>query len=328
MITPSPADGSTTATTVEQVRKQELLYRCSACGADRGCDCSAPAIKKAAAAIAANPRKSGRAIAAEIGVSHTTVQNARKQVANDLPPEPAGADDSAPEDIRIGRDGKSYPARKSREETPKLNAVGKPFSPSYDPNYKRRTPPPSINRLFAPLRARYVGDGQKPMAVQAQEAPAEPAQDVTSVHAKFIDPPGCATVASVKFMITQAEKAALRERGLTDDQIAELTPQAAADILAQATAGGDAPDAENANAADDAFAPPVATVTDLPGWMTTEEAEASYQETLFAQACLLWESMADETRQRFLARVQNELAHAPDGDLDATPRAADAVEPA
>jgi hypothetical protein len=114
-----------TTSQFEQVRKQELNYTCSACGADRGCDCSAPAIEKAAAAIAANPRKSGRAIAAEIGVSHTTVQNARKQVANDLPPEPAGrADDSAPEDIRIGRDGKSYPAeKKKKREAEKENAA-------------------------------------------------------------------------------------------------------------------------------------------------------------------------------------------------------------
>ncbi len=27
-------------------QKQELLFRCTACGADRGCDCNAPAIEK------------------------------------------------------------------------------------------------------------------------------------------------------------------------------------------------------------------------------------------------------------------------------------------
>jgi hypothetical protein len=115
----------TTISQFEQVRKQELNYTCSACGADRGCDCNAPAIKKAAAAIAASPQKSDRAIAAETGVSHTTVQNARKQVANDLPPEPADADDSAPESVRIGRDGKSYPAEKKKREAVPADDPGK-----------------------------------------------------------------------------------------------------------------------------------------------------------------------------------------------------------
>jgi hypothetical protein len=130
----------------------------------------------------------------------------------------------------------------SDDQEPKLNAVGRPLSPSYDPDYRLRTPLTSISRLYAPMRgAPYVGDGhwRKPIAVVVDDARA-------------------------------------------------------------------------INAADDLCAPPAVTVTDLPGWMTAEEAEASYQETLFAQACLLWESMADETRQRFLARLQNELARAPD----------------
>jgi hypothetical protein len=101
----------------EQVRKQELNYTCSACGADRGCDCNAPAIKKAAAAIADNPQKSDRAIGAEAGISHTTVQNARKQVANDLPPEAA--------EVRIGRDGKSYNKKKKKPIAPLAPTVSK-----------------------------------------------------------------------------------------------------------------------------------------------------------------------------------------------------------
>ena len=32
----------------------------------------------------------------------------------------------------------------------KLNAVGKPYSPQYDPNWKRKTPLTSIKRLYAP----------------------------------------------------------------------------------------------------------------------------------------------------------------------------------
>jgi hypothetical protein len=54
---------------------------------------------RAVEAIRANPNKSNRAIAAELGVSDMTVKRAR---------EASGATFDAPE--RIGRDGKSYPA--------------------------------------------------------------------------------------------------------------------------------------------------------------------------------------------------------------------------
>ena len=37
-------------------------------------------------------------------------------------------------------------------ESPRLNALGKPLSPSYDPNYKVRTPLTSIGRLRAPMQ--------------------------------------------------------------------------------------------------------------------------------------------------------------------------------
>jgi chromosome segregation ATPase len=36
-------------------------------------------------------------------------------------------------------------------ESPRLNALGKPLSPSYDPNYKIKTPLSSINRLRKPM---------------------------------------------------------------------------------------------------------------------------------------------------------------------------------
>jgi FtsZ-binding cell division protein ZapB len=36
-------------------------------------------------------------------------------------------------------------------ESPRLNALGKPLSPSYDPNYKIKTPLSSINRLRRPM---------------------------------------------------------------------------------------------------------------------------------------------------------------------------------
>jgi hypothetical protein len=92
----------------ERIQKQELNYQCSECGAERGCNCSAPAVLKAAIALAANPQKSDRAIAAEIGVSDKTVGKARK----------AGAESSAPEDVRIGRDGKSYSAKTKTKNKP------------------------------------------------------------------------------------------------------------------------------------------------------------------------------------------------------------------
>jgi hypothetical protein len=45
--------------------------------------------------------------------------------------------------------------RKPDQERPALNAIGKPYSEQYDPNYKRRTPLTSIARLSAPMDHRY-----------------------------------------------------------------------------------------------------------------------------------------------------------------------------
>jgi transposase-like protein len=92
--------------------KPSVLLCCSACGAEAraSCNCGAPYIPagaRAAEAIAKNPEKSDRAIAAEIGVSDTTVLRARK----------AGASHEAT-DRRTGKDGKSYKASK-----PKKSAV-------------------------------------------------------------------------------------------------------------------------------------------------------------------------------------------------------------
>jgi len=44
----------------------------------------------------------------------------------------------------------SKPRKKNGASLGGLNAVGKPFSPQYDPNYRRRTPLTSINRLLVP----------------------------------------------------------------------------------------------------------------------------------------------------------------------------------
>jgi hypothetical protein len=55
-----------------------------------------PAGKRAEQAVVANPEKSDRAIAEEIGVSHTTVQKARKATGNNVPVAK-----------RVGKDGKA-----------------------------------------------------------------------------------------------------------------------------------------------------------------------------------------------------------------------------
>lgn len=68
-----------------------------------------PKISRAAEAIKANPQKSDRAIAAELGVSQPTVSEARKRASDrDLSPE-----------TRIGRDGKSYPIKSDASPTPR-----------------------------------------------------------------------------------------------------------------------------------------------------------------------------------------------------------------
>jgi hypothetical protein len=82
---------------VQQVNRS---MECSACGAAgiAACDCGAPympASTRAADAIAANPKKSNRAIATEIGVAEGTVRTARKSTAQDYAV-----------DTRVGLDGK------------------------------------------------------------------------------------------------------------------------------------------------------------------------------------------------------------------------------
>lgn len=99
------------------VPKQQIV-ECTDCGASgklsglihkKGCSCpgtyDAPGTR-AKAAIAANPEKSNRAIADAIGVTDMTVLRARKS---------EGATNVAPEK-RLGKDGKSYPAKRPLTE--------------------------------------------------------------------------------------------------------------------------------------------------------------------------------------------------------------------
>jgi hypothetical protein len=83
--------------------------QCSSCGADAtaSCDCGVayvPAGKRAEEAVAANPEKSDRAIAEEIGVSQPTVSRARKRAV----------DTDVSTEKRTGKDGKKYKASKPK----------------------------------------------------------------------------------------------------------------------------------------------------------------------------------------------------------------------
>src|SRR5882724_10641497 len=87
---------------VIQISVQRMV--CTKCGAEANasCRCGEPYVPKsirAAKAIATNPQKSDRAIAADIGVNQSTVSRARKSTDAD-----ASVGDDKP---RIGRDGKT-----------------------------------------------------------------------------------------------------------------------------------------------------------------------------------------------------------------------------
>lgn len=102
-------------------RPAQLL--CSGCGvsAEAQCDCGmayVPAAKVAAKAVARNPQKSNRAIAADLGISDMTVQRARKQLQQNV----AVGATSAVEAGRIGLDGKyrSMPRKEHVEAAQQL----------------------------------------------------------------------------------------------------------------------------------------------------------------------------------------------------------------
>jgi hypothetical protein len=101
------------SSTVIKMNIQRMV--CTGCGseANASCNCGVSYVAKsvrAAEAIKANPGKSDRAIAADIGISHPTVAKARAELGgNNLPPE------------RTGQDGKSYSVRQRVTEDPDIS---------------------------------------------------------------------------------------------------------------------------------------------------------------------------------------------------------------
>lgn len=92
------------------IEKTYSLMACTACGAEAYASCNCRAAYKpieiAAKAVAANPEKSDRAIADEIGVSHATVSRARATVSGETVDEP-----------RIGLDGRTRKQPVRRRES-------------------------------------------------------------------------------------------------------------------------------------------------------------------------------------------------------------------
>jgi hypothetical protein len=96
---------------------------CTGCGAEANasCNCGVSYVAKsvrAAEAIKANPGKSDRAIAAELGIGNKTVSRARNSgVSYDTP---GLIGDETPVE-RVGRDGKSYSIRQRVIDDPDVS---------------------------------------------------------------------------------------------------------------------------------------------------------------------------------------------------------------
>lgn len=94
--------------------RRPIEMACTACGslANAACDCGAPYLpagQRAAEALAANPQMSDRAIARDIGVHHSTVNEARKSTVGNP---------TVDVETRIGLDGKErrLPFRRAVED--------------------------------------------------------------------------------------------------------------------------------------------------------------------------------------------------------------------
>ena len=141
------------------VQQVSRAMECLACGAQgvAACDCGVPylpASMRAAKAVAANPEKSNRAIAAEIGVAEGTVRTARKSTAQDYAV-----------DTRVGIDGKvrQMPKRKTKPEEvmPTDEEAEESFQADlYDQAcwLLEQMASPTRRKFFAHLRRKYRDD--------------------------------------------------------------------------------------------------------------------------------------------------------------------------
>jgi hypothetical protein len=138
------------------VQNVNRSMECSSCGAAgiAACDCGAPympASARAAEAVVANPRKSNRAIAADLGVAEGTVRTARKSTAQDYAV-----------DTRVGLDGKvrKMPQRKTKPE--EVIPTEEEAEESYQQHlykmfldYLDDMTEPTRRKLFAHIRRKY-----------------------------------------------------------------------------------------------------------------------------------------------------------------------------
>jgi hypothetical protein len=173
----------TQAQIIQMQRKPEARFACSACGADRGCDCNAPAVEK---------------------LAHKAEQDRKNQRAYR---ERKKALDNAPID--------------NVEETTKpLNAVGKPFSPQYDPHYKIKTPLTSISRLYR--RGRGHGFPAVPLVVYPVTPPAPAAQWHPSAQCQRNVIMWAARDAVEQQLDAHEHRTGVRARRVADDLIGRL----------------------------------------------------------------------------------------------------------
>ena len=102
------------------IQMSVVRLQCSACGAEANASCNCgkpyvPAAQRVREYDEANPGKSTRAAAADLGMSQSAVQQSRK----------SGEQDYSPETV-TGRDGKEYPARRAGQEPLETNNNSEP----------------------------------------------------------------------------------------------------------------------------------------------------------------------------------------------------------
>jgi hypothetical protein len=221
-------------TNVVQMRRpanEPSQIGCSMCGAttDAACDCGAsyvPAGQRAAEAITANPEKSDRAIAAEIGVDHKTVGAARRSVGEHSPPEK-----------RVGQDGKSYPAKstklvrqKAREarfdkdKQKTANAVTEAFiaagklSDQQIADFRERGIVPPF-RLFTPCGMAFDGGPDMEESCKLEESAPDDEAQVENIVERVSKLSNKAGNKATRNFIKKAMSSALSCHDYTDDMI-------------------------------------------------------------------------------------------------------------